>query len=171
MNYFELFGLPIQLSVDKAVLTQRFQKLAALEEDSDPRASGINDQNAAVVSTAYKTLVNHDETIKYVLQLKGLMHEEEKYEPAPEFLDALNGISQALAEVTEAEQDKIEAIESEVKDLLKNIYADVESVIENYEEGVDTEKELLQVKEYYYRKKYLQRVLDKVAQMRNIAAL
>ena|SRR5688500_4904943 len=176
MNYFEMFGLPLQLSVDKTLLTQRFQKLTDLEDSGHSRTgipvtSTSDTHHAAVISTAYKTLINQDETIRYVLHLKGLMHEEEKYEPDPEFISTLNDISQALAEVMEGEEDKIEAIETSIKELLKKTYADVEHVIENYKEGVDTEKELLQVKEYYYRKKYLQRVLDKVAQLRNIAAL
>jgi molecular chaperone HscB len=176
MNYFELFGLPIQLSVDKSLLAQRFQKLIALEDNGHSRtgipvSANSDPQHAAVISTAYKTLINQDETIRYVLYLKDLMHEDEKYEPDPEFMTAIYEMGETLAELTEGEEDKLEALESEVKDLLKKTYADVEHIVENYEEGAVSEKELLQVKEYYYRKKYLQRVLDKVAQLRNIAAL
>jgi molecular chaperone HscB len=176
MNYFEVFDLPIQLSVDKIRLTRRFHELAGIDSTGLPRDTSSTPsphdlQISSIVIAAYKTLLNHDETIRYVLQLKGLMHEEEKYEPDPEFLLELNGINQALAELTEAEQDKVEAIELELKELLKKVYAQVEPVIENYDENTVTEKELLQVKEYYYRKKYLQRILDRVMQMRNIAAL
>ena len=38
-----------------------------------------------------------------------------------------------------------------------------------YQEAVTSEKALLRVKDYYYRKKYLQRILDKIASSRNIA--
>jgi molecular chaperone HscB len=30
--------------------------------------------------------------------------------------------------------------------------------VEHYQEGITSEKELLQVKEYYYKKKYLDRI-------------
>ena len=174
MNYFDLFGLPMQLAVDKSLLARRFRELGG---EDDPlhaphgRSSHQEVQKSSILVAAYKTLMNQDETIKYVLQLKGRMHEEEKYEPDPEFIMQLGAINESLAELTEGEQDKIEAIELAIKELLKSTYAEVEPVIENYNEDTVTEKELLQVKEYYYRKKYLQRVLDKVAQMRNIAAL
>ena len=176
MNYFEVLGLPVQLLVDKTTLTRRFHAIAVqegsgLHETGSTNASGSDLQRSSNVTTAYKTLLNPDETIRYVLQLKGLMHEEEKYEPDPEFLMELAQISEALAAFTEGEQDKAEAIELDIKELLKQSYAAIEPVIKNYSEDRDTEKELLQVKEYYYRKKYLQHVLDKVMQMRNIAAL
>ena len=57
------------------------------------------------------------------------------------------------------------------KELLNQIYNDVAPIVENYQEGTTTEKELLQVKDYYYKKKYLQRILDKIHQIRNIASL
>ena len=34
----------------------------------------------------------------------------------------------------------------------------LKNIIENYKEGVTTEEELLQVKEYYFKKKYLERL-------------
>jgi molecular chaperone HscB len=34
----------------------------------------------------------------------------------------------------------------------------VEAIITNYQEGITTEKELLQVKEYYFKKKYLDKI-------------
>ena len=38
------------------------------------------------------------------------------------------------------------------------IYEPVKDIIENYREGVTTEKDLLNIKEYYFKKKYLQRI-------------
>ena len=37
-------------------------------------------------------------------------------------------------------------------------YKPVKDIIEHYREGITTEKDLLKVKEYYYKKKYLQRI-------------
>ena len=169
MNYFELLSLPIHLSVDKKLLTRNYKKKVSQHEKDG--TTGGNQPQDVLLNTAYKTLLNQDETIRYVLQLKSLMHEDEKYETDPEFLLEVNEINQALSELIEGDEDKIEEIETAIKEQLKKSYADVEHIIEHYKEGAVTEKELLQVKEYYYRKKLLQRVLDKVAQLRNIAAL
>ena len=67
--------------------------------------------------------------------------------------------------------DALEQCISKTKELLTQIYNDVAAIVENYQEGITTEKELLQVKSYYYKKKYLQRILDKIHQIRNIASL
>ena len=49
-------------------------------------------------------------------------------------------------------------LQSEVENLQSEIYEPVKEIVEHYQEGVTSEKELLQVKEYYYKKKYLQRI-------------
>ena len=177
MNYFELFDIPIRLSVDKTAITGRYYALSRqYHPDFHTRATNTDQeamlQQSSLVNKAYKTLLNHDETLKYVLQLKGLLHEEEKYDLDPEFLGAMMEINEVLMELSaESQTEKLEEVELQVKDLIKKIYAAVAPIVEQYQEGITSEKELLQVKEYYYRKKYLQRILDKIAQMRNIAAL
>jgi molecular chaperone HscB len=42
--------------------------------------------------------------------------------------------------------------------LQSDIYGPVKETVEHYQDGVTTEEELLQVKEYYYKKKYLHRI-------------
>ncbi len=56
------------------------------------------------------------------------------------------------------EQEKSQ-VSNSIQTLQSAIYEPIATVISNYEEGITTEKELLQVKEYYYQKKYLDRIL------------
>jgi len=177
MNYFELFDIPVQLSVEKGSLTRKFYQLSR-EYHPDHHSNSSADRQESVlqqssqVNKAYKILQNTDETIKYVLQLKGLLHEEEKYDLDPDFLEQMMDINEALMELQMDPNDiKLEDAESMTKELIHKIYADVGLIIENYKEGITSEEELLHVKEYYYRKKYLQRILDKIGGMRNIAGL
>ena len=44
-----------------------------------------------------------------------------------------------------------------------DIYSEVETIIENYNDQTITHNELLKLKAYYYKKKYLQRILDRLA--------
>ena len=71
----------------------------------------------------------------------------------------------------DADEEGLNKVDAEARNLLSKIYSDVEVVIKNYKEGISAEEELLRVKDYYYRKKYLQRILDKIGQLRNIATL
>ena len=177
MNYFELYGLPVLMKVDASEIRQKFFELSRKYHPDFHTGSGEAEQSEALerssdVNRAYKVFQNVDDTIKYVLQLKSLIHEEEKYELDPEFLMEVLDINEELMDLeTEPNPEKLEKCELKTKELLTQIYKDVAPIVENYQEGVTTEKELLQVKAYYYKKKYLQRILDKVYQIRNIASL
>ena len=129
-------------------------------------------EKSADVNKAYKVFQNPDDIIKYVLQLKNLIQDEEKYELDPDFLMEVMDINEQLMELeTGADTEALDQTVLKTKELLTQIYKDVEPIVENYQEGITTEKELLQVKSYYYKKKYLQRILDKIYQIRNIASL
>jgi len=50
------------------------------------------------------------------------------------------------------------ALEKRIDILQKEIYEPVQQVVENYQEGITSEEALLQVKAWYYKKKYLDRI-------------
>ena len=52
-----------------------------------------------------------------------------------------------------------------IKNLQSEIYEPVKEIVEHYQKGITSEKELLQVKEYYYKKKYLDHIRRQSAGM------
>jgi molecular chaperone HscB len=162
MTYFEIFGLPVQLKVDKADLPKRFFELSRkFHPDFYANATPSEQQRAleitANLNKAFKTFQNEDDTIKYVLQLKGLLEEEEKYQLPPDFLMEVLEINEQLMDAT-GDPNLKSNLQLATDNLQLAIYRPVKEIIENYEDNVTTEKELLQVKEYYYKKKYLHRI-------------
>lgn len=162
MNYFELYDLSIALQPAREQVQQRFYELsrryhpdfhsqATEEEQADML------EKASQVNMAYKVLMHPDETIKYVLQLKGLLEEEEKYQLSPDFLMEMMDLNEQALDV--AEESDADRLRQTIQQTQTEIYEPVKAIVEHYQEGVTTEKELLQVKEYYYRKKYLDRIL------------
>ena len=167
MNYFELFEIPVQLKVDKASLPRKFFELSRkYHPDFFVNGSGEEQslalERSAMLNKAFKTFQNPDETIKYVLQLKGLLEEEEKYELPPDFLMEVLEINEELMELGE-DKSLLPNIELRITELQAEIYEPVKEIVENYKEGLTTEEELLQVKEYYYKKKYLDRIRKELA--------
>lgn len=161
MNYFELFEIPVQLQVDKNSLAGRFFELSRkyhpdyfVNKDSKEQLDSLD--KSAMLNKAYKTFQNPDEIIKYVLQLKGLLEEEEKYELPADFLMEVLEINEQLMDAED--QSAMGNLQSAINNLQSEIYEPVKKIVEYYQEGVTSEKELLQVKEYYYKKKYLQRI-------------
>ncbi len=169
MNYFELFELPVSLIVSKATLAQKYFELQKkyhpdfyAQADDTEKAEVL--EKSAMVNKAYKIFQQPDETIKYVLQQKGLLQEEEKYELPPDFLMDMMDLNE---ELSEAEPRSVAVLEEKVAGIESELYEEVRSIVENYSDGVTSETALLAVKEYYFKKKYLERIKER---LRNIAS-
>lgn len=164
MDYFSLFDLPVQLKVDKTLLPQRYIELSRKYHPDYFAGAGAAEQaealeKSALLNKALKTFQKEDETIRYVLQLKGLMEEEEKYQLPSDFLMEVMEINEGLMDLEGGDHEAgIEGVKEKIAAFQTEIYAPVQTIIENYREGITTEEELLQVKEYYYKKKYLERI-------------
>ncbi len=170
MNYFELFEIPVQLKVDTASLSKKFFELSRkyhpdyfVNKGSASQAEAL--ERSAMLNKAFKTFQKTDETIKYVLQLKGLLEEEEKYELPPGFLMEVLEINEQLMDAGDQSPGERLNLQLTIDNLQSQIYAPVKEIVEYYNEGTISEKELLQVKEYYYKKKYLDRIRRQLAGM------
>ncbi len=162
MNYFQLYALPLSLQPDMALVKAKFYELSRqYHPDFHGQASEEEQaeilEKASQVNMAYKIFTHPDETLKYVLQLKGLLEEEEKYQLSPDFLMEMLDLNEQAMDVSE--QSDIDRLTQTIHQTQKEIYEPVAKIVANYQEGITTEKELLQVKEYYYRKKYLDRIV------------
>ncbi len=168
MTYFELFDIPVQLKVDTTTLSKKFFELSRkyhpdffANESDEAQAEALD--KSALLNKAWKTFQNPDVTIKYVLMEKGLLEEEEKYELPPAFLMEVMDINEQIMDAKETAATK--NLEQTITDLQTEIYEPVAKIVEDYKEGITTKEELLQVKEYYYKKKYLDRIRQQLAGM------
>lgn len=157
MNYFELFGLPVSLQIDSSQLAKKYFELQKQSHPDYFTQSTEAEQEEALeksstINKALKIFKDKDSTIKYLLQLKGLLEEDEKYQLPPAFLMEVMELNE---ELTADSGEVIHGLEQEM-------YAAVQPLIEHYDDGKVTTKELLQIKEYYFKKKYLQRILDRL---------
>jgi len=167
MNYFELFDIPVQLKVNKSSLSPKYFDLSKkfhpdyfVNSSDEEQAESL--EKSALLNKAWKTFQNSDETIKYVLQLKGLLEEEEKYELPVDFLMEVMEINEQLMDIESAPTTQLE---NRINELQTEIYVPVKKIVEDYQEGITTETELLAVKDYYYKKKYLDRIRRQLAGM------
>lgn len=161
MNYFELFEIPVQLKVDKSLLPRKYFELSKkyhpdyfVRETEDVQSESL--ERSAQLNRAFKTFQNDDATLKYVLTLKGLLEEEEKYQLPQDFLMEVMDINEAIMDSDQGSDRS--GLLLALDKLQNQIYEPVKSIIEDYKEDTSSEEELLQVKEYYYKKKYLDRI-------------
>ena len=157
MNYYDLFEIPISVSIDRALLSKRYFRLQkSFHPDYFTLADEAEQQTAlektALLNKAFKIFKDADATIKYLLQMKEMLTEEEKYPLSPDFLMEVMELNESLSAGT---ADQISVMEDD-------IYAPVRNIIANYNDAKVTTDELLKLKEYYFKKKYLQRILDRI---------
>ena len=166
MTYFELFNIPVSLLVDTYSIKKRFYELSRkYHPDFFSNASNEEQEDAlemsALLNKALNVLSNRDETIKYVLQLKGLLEEDEKYQLPNDFLMDVMDINEQLMDAKmDGDEEQLQASKQQIANLQTEIYEPVKNIVENYQEGVTSQKELLQIKKYYFQKKYLDRMLS-----------
>ena len=172
MNYFELFDIPVSFKPDKALIPKKYFELQRETHPDFFTKSDEEDQEKALekssmVNKALKVLQNDDLTIEYTLTLLGILKKDEKYDLAPDFLMEMMELNESLME---AEGSSIPEMEVKVSMLQNELYEPVKHIINGYNPDNTTEAELLQVKDYYYKKKYLHRLLERLDGMRNIAS-
>ena len=170
MNYFELFEIPVSLIPDQSKLSSRYPDLQKkYREDSlsnGGQETGEMAENLSAIEKGFKILNDPGETTKYVLLLKGMLKEEEKYELPVDFLNQMMELSEGLKD---DDILNLEELETKMFQHQNNLYHEVRHIFEGYNDDTVTPGQLLQVKDYYFKKKYLEGILERLEGIRNIA--
>jgi len=160
MNYFELFDLQAAPRIDTSKLNR---KLIALQRQFHPdfhiHLSAAEQQEAeekaAMVNKAYKTLTHEQQLLQYYLIERGAIREDEKYELPTDFLMEMMELNETLESAPEGQMQVM------VADAERSLENEVSSIFEK--EAMEIEgSDLQKLKDYYYKKKYLKRILDRL---------
>ncbi len=172
-NYFELYDIPVSFSPDQAVVKTKFYELSRkyhpdrFAQAGGPELTGAL-QMAAQNNAAYKTLKDSDATMAYILKLKvpiGIgMEEEEKYALPPAFLMEMMDLNEAVSE-SEIDPENTDARDMATNDLNEQLelWTDAMKLLtDRYAQGEQDTDLLLQIKDMYFRKKYLLRIKERI---------
>jgi molecular chaperone HscB len=159
MNYFELFSMPVGFAIDPVKLNQTYISLQKKYHPDYFGQSNEEDQSNALelssmVNKAYRTFKSKDLTLQYFLQMKGLMEEGEQYKLPPDFLMEVMDLNEL--KMDGAAQEEITRRAQMLED---EIFSEIKPLLEGYEDEKMTQPDLLKIKDYYYKKKYIDRLL------------
>lgn len=163
-NYFNLFGIPVSLQIDPASIRGRFFELSRqFHPDFYVNRPAEEQQNAlektAQLNKAWKTFQQPDELIRYVLEIHDHWQNGEKYELSPDFLMQMMDIHEALMDAAGSDPAPLN---DQLREIQESIEAPVERILSESPFS-PSEAKLLALKEYYYRRKYLQRIQDQLS--------
>ncbi len=162
MNYFELFGLPIGFQVDTNKLRAAFMDIQRASHPDKFAQSNSYEQDEALERSAlankgFSLLNNKDQIMPYVLELKGIIDADEKYVLSPDFLMEMMELNEAWMEADD--ETAKQSILSQIKAIQDEILEPIKGYLEMDQIDSISQEAMLQIKEYYYKKKYLDRIL------------
>ena len=159
MNYYELFGLKEAPAVDRSAVAKMYIKLQKkyhpdfFTNENEADKEFALEQSAAI-NKGYKIFTNKDNTIEYFLKLKGTIIADEKFNLPPDFLMEMMELNEGFDENPEIEKD--------VKHFENDLEKHIAVLLEPQTNNNFTEAQLQDLKLYYYKKKYLKRILDRL---------
>jgi molecular chaperone HscB len=160
MNYFELFGFPLSPVIDKSIVAKKYFELQKSNHPDFFTQGSEEEQEKAVeqsanINKAFAVFQNEEKTIEYFLQQKGSILPDEKFQLPNDFLMQMMDINETLAE-----KDGV-TLAAEMAEIEKELYAEILPVLQLPPVNID-EEGMHKLKEYYYKKKYLARILARL---------
>lgn len=165
MTYFELFEIPFSLKVNTQELSKKYFELSRkYHPDFHTHAENSLQEEAlemtSLLNKAWKTFKDPNATLRYALTLKGLLDTEDKYQLSPDFLLEMMDINEQLSE---EDPSLNPALTEQLEKMELAIYEPVKAIIEHYNDSSTSQEQLMEVKEYYFRKKYIDRIRQRLA--------
>jgi len=163
MNYFELFNLPVAFKVDLGQLRQAFMNIQrASHPDKFAQGTEMEQElaleNSAIANKAFSLLSNKELILPYVLEISGIIVADEKYNLPPDFLMEMMDFNEAWMDA-ETEQDR-QLIINQINAIKNEILRPISTYLEANSTANIPQEGMLQIKDYFYKKKYLDRILE-----------
>ncbi|MGK0389521.1 MAG: molecular chaperone HscB [Maribacter sp.] len=165
MNYFEFYQTPISFKVDARALKRKFYALSK-EYHPDFHTDKPEEEQARILelsslnNKAYNTLKDFDLRMKYVLNLKDLLHESSDKLPQS-FLMEMMDVNEVLMDLEfDEDTSKLTEVKESVNQMKISFLDEVSSIIDNYDDTESTDEELSLIKNYYLKQRYILRIQD-----------
>jgi len=167
MNYFDFYNIQLSFLPDPKLVKQKFYELSrTYHPDFFVNENEEKQQEILELSTynnkAYQTLSNPNKLIEYLLSLKGEISESEKYALPQSFLLEMMDINEALMDLEfEPNNEAILAIGEQIYIVEQNLLMEQNMLLNKYE-TTNEDFILKDIKDNYYRKKYLLRIRESI---------
>lgn len=168
VNYFELYEIPRSFNPDPAVVKSKYYELSRKYHPDRFTMAGTDEQAVALQlssanNQAWKTLNNPDATMAYVLKEEGMLEDEEKYSLPPEFLMEMMELNELLDDdAGDAGSETLANAGNMLDTMLQQWEEDTRPLTRKYDDGDHSRLLLGQIKEQYFRKKYLLRIQERM---------
>ncbi len=167
-NFFEFYDLPVSFGIDAATLKKRYLSNSR-KYHPDFHTLATEEQQAEILilssrnNAAFKTLSDEDLRMAYILEIYGLLGDQQQNEAMPQdFLMEMMEINEALMEL-EFDFDKTvyDRIKNDINNLQSTIYENIKTdfkAFDNNPDEAERKKNVKKIKIFYLKSRYLLRI-------------
>lgn len=165
MNYFEFYNIKPSFYIDEEYLKKMFYQYSKdFHPDFHALKSEEEQQKMLDLSTlnnkSFYVLKSFNTRLEYLLKIKGVLVEEEKYALAPDFLMEMMEMNEEIMDLSfDPDEAKTEQLKQKAKSIEEGIEEEIRQKAKSYDES-EEEPILMEIKDLWYRKKYLLRIRD-----------
>lgn len=170
-QFYEVLGMPRQLSIQSSELEQRFHQQTRLwHPDRFARKSVAEQQHALDMSStlndAYRTLRDPVKRAEYVLKQEGFdIGEQRSKDVPPELLEEVFELNMALDELNDGDESvrpRIEEAGRNFTHMLTGLDQELQQLFVKHDEQTAPDV-LVQIRNLLNRRKYLQNLVDRAS--------
>ncbi len=161
MNYFDLFNFRLAPVIDKTHVAKKYFELQKkYHPDFYTQATEAEKEEALEISSqinkGFKIFKDEDQTLEYFLLQTGTITSDEKFKLPPDFLMEMMEINEAIGE------KENEEVKNQINSFIAELNTPVAALLNKDNEENPNPEELQKLKIYYFKKKYLHRILDRL---------
>lgn len=162
MSYFSLFEIPVSFEIDAKALKRKFHALSRsfhpdFHTDKTETEQEQMLEQSSLINKAYKTLKDADLRMKYILEQKNILGGNEQL--PQDFLLEMMDINESIMELEfDYKKEQYQAVQQQVQTWKKNLSESIKPIILNYNDASPKNEELLILKNYYLKRKYILRI-------------
>ena len=170
MDYFQFYNIPLSFKPDQTLVKKKFYELSKtyhpdfyISESEEKQQEVL--EKSTLNNKAYQTLSNPAKLIPYILELKGVLVDGEKYNLPQSFLMEMMEVNEALMELEfDADEASVNKATADVEELEQALENELNIAISAFDQASEDNQDniLDSIKDIYYRKKYLLRIRESI---------
>ena len=171
MDFFEFYNIPPSFQPDEALLRRTYlERSRQYHPDFHTLSDEAEQARMLELSTlnneAFKTLSDPDKRMAYILKINGLLEEGESQGALPQsFLMDMMDINEAMMELEfDFDAERLQQTRQAVETLDQSMKQDIQPILDNWTPtSGNSASDLKQVREYFFKKRYLLRIFENLS--------
>lgn len=168
MKHFALFDIPVSFLPDETEIRKQYFALSRKYHPDFAATLPPNEQmqtleHATAVNKAYHVLSNFERRMQYILQEKGIIEPEGKFNLPPDFLMEMMDLNEEAMQLKmEPDPARVGQLQQRLQQQDSALYEAIKPLLQGYTEQSATPDVYASIREFYYKRRYILRLQEQI---------